>query len=60
VSAVTDRLLDVEEVAEILGVKKSWVREACRDGRLPHVRVGRYLRFRLERIYEWIEEQEQG
>jgi excisionase family DNA binding protein len=60
VSAVSDRLLDVAEVATLLGVKASWVREACRDGRLPHVRVGRYLRFRLERIYEWIEEQEQG
>lgn len=59
-SAVTDRLHDVAEVADLLGVKQSWVREACRDGRLPHVRIGRYLRFRLERIYEWIEEQEQG
>jgi excisionase family DNA binding protein len=53
-----DRLLDATEAAEILHVKVSWVREATRDGRLPCVPLGRYRRYRRERILEWIEAQE--
>jgi len=53
-----DRLLDATEAAAILNVKVSWVREATRDGRLPCVELGRYRRYRLERLREWIEAQE--
>lgn len=55
-----DRLLDAHEAAEILNVKVSWVREATRDGRLPCVALGRYRRYRREKLLEWIERQERG
>ena len=55
-------LLTVEEVAELFKVSKSWVYEHTRTRgagstahheRLPHIRVGKYLRFdaRAVRMY---------
>ena len=55
-----ERLLTAEEVAELLAVPVSWVREATRAGQLPHVTVGRYRRYRRDRVLEWVEEQETG
>lgn len=57
---MSDRLLTAAEVAAFLAVKESWVREATRDGRLPHLRLGRYRRYRLEDIERWLEEQQAG
>ena len=57
---MTDRLLTADEVAELLSVPVGWVREHTREGHLPAIRLGRYWRYRLERVLEWVEEQEQG
>jgi excisionase family DNA binding protein len=57
---VSERLLTAEEVAAFLAVKVSWVREATRDGRLPHLRLGRYRRYRLSDIESWLSEQQAG
>jgi len=56
----TDRLPTAYEVAEILAVNLSWVREATRDGRLPHIALGRYRRYRRDEITAFIEEQRRG
>ena len=50
------RLLTVEEVAERLGVTKDWVWAQARAGRIPHVQLGRYRRFRDEALDRWLEE----
>ena len=47
---MTERLLTAKEVAELLAVPESWVREATREGRLPHLRLGRYRRYEREAI----------
>jgi excisionase family DNA binding protein len=47
-------------VAELLGVPTSWVYAETRAGRLPHVRVGRYRRFRRSAVEQWIEAHERG
>jgi excisionase family DNA binding protein len=57
---MSDRLLTAGEVAAFLAVKESWVREATRDRRLPHLRLGRYRRYRREDIERWLEEQQSG
>ena len=57
---MNDRLLVASEVAELLAVKESWVREATRDGRLPHLRLGRYRRYRREDIERWLADQQAG
>jgi excisionase family DNA binding protein len=52
---VSDRLLDAKAVAERLGVPESWVRESARSGAIPHVRLGRYVRFDLADVEAWLE-----
>jgi excisionase family DNA binding protein len=57
---VTDKLLTAHEVADLLAVPLSWVREATRDGRLPHLKLGRYRRYQRAAIHAWLAEQQQG
>jgi excisionase family DNA binding protein len=57
VSAV-ERLLTVQEVAAVLRVPVSWVyeRTRCRGSeRIPHIKVGKYLRFRAEELKGYLE-----
>jgi len=53
-------LLTAGEVAELLAVPESWVREATRSGRLPHLCLGRYRRYERESIGAWLAEQRDG
>ena len=55
-----NHLLHAEDVARILGVPRTWVYAETRAGRIPHVTVGRYRRYRLEAVEEWIAEHERG
>jgi excisionase family DNA binding protein len=48
-------LLTAAQVANLLGVPKSWVYEQSRRGVIPTVTLGRYRRYRVEAIEEWIE-----
>ena len=57
---MSERLLQAREVAELLAVPESWVREATRDGRLPYVALGRYRRYERETIESWLVEQRAG
>lgn len=57
---VTGRLLTAEEVAELTGMTKEWVWAQARADRIPHVRLGRYCRFREEAIDAWLEAIERG
>lgn len=50
-----DRLLTSTEVAELLGVKSSWVDEHARQGDLRSVQLGRYRRFRRIDVDDFIE-----
>jgi len=55
-----DRLLDAADVAALLNVPVRWVREASRDGRLPCVRLGRYVRYDRADVAEWVEARKSG
>ena len=55
-----DRLLTAEEIADRLGMKTEWVWAQARAGRIPHVRLGRYRRFRESAVEEWLQELEIG
>jgi excisionase family DNA binding protein len=54
------KLLTAEEVAERLDVGVKWVWAQARAGTIPHVRLGRYKRFRPEAIDAWIAQLEEG
>jgi excisionase family DNA binding protein len=56
--AAVSRLLDADQVAEMLGVPKTWVYEQSRKGLIPTVELGRYRRYRREAIEEWIRDRE--
>jgi excisionase family DNA binding protein len=58
--SLPDRLLDDAGAAQLLNVPKSWVGEAARQGRLPHIKLGRYRRFVLADLLAWLEEQKGG
>jgi excisionase family DNA binding protein len=50
-------LLTVEELASELKVPKSWIYARTREtgpGTLPRIRVGKYLRFRLDEVLNWL------
>ena len=61
VLAASDRLLAAAEVADLLGVPRSFVYSLARRGAIPTVRLGgRYVRFRADAIQAWIAEREQS
>jgi excisionase family DNA binding protein len=53
---VSERLLTAAEVAELLSVPVSWIREHTRSGAIPHIPLGRYVRYREAVVLAWIEE----
>jgi excisionase family DNA binding protein len=53
-------LLTVDDVASMIGMSKDWVYAEVRAGRIPHVPLGRSVRFRPEAIEEWLREIERG
>jgi excisionase family DNA binding protein len=57
---VSERLLTAAEVAELLSVPVSWVREATRAERIPYVALGRYRRYSRQAIESWLLEQRGG
>ena len=46
--------MTAQDVAAMLGVPATWVYAQTRAGLIPTVRLGRYYRYRLEAIQEWI------
>jgi excisionase family DNA binding protein len=50
-------LLRPDEAAHLLSVKTSWIYEAVRSGRMPYIRIGRYVRFTRSMLEEWLAEQ---
>jgi excisionase family DNA binding protein len=50
-------LLTVDDLANQLRVKPSWIYGETRKtgkGSIPRIRVGKYLRFRLEEVMDWL------
>jgi excisionase family DNA binding protein len=57
-------LLTPAELAERLAVPPSWVREKCRrralqrdDDPLPHIKLGKYIRFKWSDVEAWLSRQ---
>jgi excisionase family DNA binding protein len=57
---LADELMTVSEIAAFLKVPVSWVYERTRRSgieRIPHVKLGKYLRFSMPQITKWLEKQ---
>lgn len=53
-------LMDVAETARMLHVPISWVYERTRrrgKERIPHLKLGKYLRFEIAVVRQWLNEQ---
>ena len=61
VSATIQRLLNVREAAEFLGMSRNSVYKACREDGLPHYRVNDWtIRFDLGELRAWLRENARG
>ena len=55
-------LLTVKELATALNVPVSWIYDRTRKGgpdRLPHLKLGKYVRFRLDEVLQHLENREE-
>jgi excisionase family DNA binding protein len=46
-------LLDAEQAGRLLNVPASWMLAQARAGRVPHVRLGHYVRFNRDELLAW-------
>ncbi len=49
-----EKLLTIDELAEVLSVKKSTIYQWVHLGLIPHIKVGRLLRFKEGNIQKWL------
>lgn len=52
--ALAEPLLDAAAAARLLSVRPSWIYEAVRAGRLPHLKIGRHIRFLRSDLEDWV------
>jgi len=53
-SNIQSKLLDINEVAEFLGISKDTLYKMVNQRRIPFVKVGRLLRFERAALDAWI------
>ena len=53
-------LLTAQQAAALLSVPATWVLAEARANRLPHVRLGRYVRFEATELERWWQERARG
>jgi excisionase family DNA binding protein len=53
-------LIDAKSAAAQLSVPASWVLTEARADRIPHVRLGRYVRFEAEALDAWWRQRARG
>lgn len=56
----TDSLMTAEEVASLLQVTPAWVYAQTRRHRIPHMRLGRYVRYRRSALQVWMHDVEES
>lgn len=56
----TEPLIKAEQVAEALGVSRTWVFDRAKAGRLPSYRLGKHVRFRMSEVQAWLAEHREG
>jgi len=50
-------LLRPDQVAVLLSVRRSWVYDAVKSGKLPCLRIGRHIRFTRPMLEAWLAKQ---
>lgn len=47
-------LIDAKAAGELLGVPHTWLLAQARAGRIPHHRLGHYVRFNVDDLSRWL------
>jgi len=55
-----NRLLTPAEIADLLGVKPSTIYQWTHQKFIPHVKLGRLVRFREQVVLEWVEKRSES
>ncbi len=53
-------LLDAKGAAELLNVPDTWISAQARAGRIPHVKLGHYVRFDRDDLLAWLDQRSAG
>ena len=62
-SVNSEKLLSPSEIAEVLGVRPSWIYRQTMlkgPGAIPRLKLGKYLRFTKSDVLAWIFESQQA
>jgi excisionase family DNA binding protein len=49
-------LIDAKAASRLLGVPYTWLLAQAREGRIPHHRLGHYVRFNPDDLRTWLQE----
>ena len=50
-----EKLLTPQEIAEVLGVQSSTIYQWTHQGYIPHVKIGKFVRFKEKDVEKWVE-----
>jgi excisionase family DNA binding protein len=53
-------LLDAKAASRLLGVPHTWLLAQARAGRIPHHRLGHYVRFNADDLADWLHDNRHG
>ena len=54
------RLLNAQEIAEFIGVQQSTIYQWTHQGFIPHIKVGKLVRFREDDVMKWLSKMKTG
>ena len=51
-------LIGIKEMASKLDVPVSWLYSRTRTNEIPHLKLGKYVRFDVDQVMEWIQKKQ--
>ena len=57
---MNQNLIGINEMAKKLDVPVSWVYSRTRTNEIPHLKVGKYVKFDETKVWEWLERQNEA
>jgi excisionase family DNA binding protein len=57
---MVESLIDIKELEKRWQLPRSWLYAQAAKGYLPHYKCGKYLRFKVSEVEEWLEKHRRG
>jgi excisionase family DNA binding protein len=58
--AMLEPYIDIKELEKLTKLPRSWLYAQAAGGHLPHYKCGKYLRFKISEIEQWLARQRRG